>query len=146
MNVARIRGVVFTGLLLFACCVGLLSQPGWVYAADRTVVFSTHITSDLERVADRVAILREGRISDFDELDDLKDRVKRIRIRAADDLPESFAVAGALRCEISGRNALVAVTNADPPLLSSLRDQWNADVTVEDLSLEDIFLEMHHDF
>jgi len=103
---------------------------------ERTVVFSTHITSDLERVADRVAILREGKIVDHEELDDLKDRVKRLRIHAA--------VAGALRCEVSGPNALVAVRDVHPPLLSELQSQWNADVTVEDLSLEDIFLEIHH--
>jgi len=111
---------------------------------ERTVVFSTHITSDLERVADRVAILREGKIVDHEELDDLKDRVKRLRIHAANDLPASFAVAGALRCEVSGPNALVAVRDVHPPLLSELQSQWNADVTVEDLSLEDIFLEIHH--
>ena len=38
MSESRTRAVVLTGLLLFACCVGLLSNPGWVYAADRTVV------------------------------------------------------------------------------------------------------------
>ena len=30
---------------------------------DRTVLFSTHITSDIERVADTVAILQQGRVS-----------------------------------------------------------------------------------
>jgi uncharacterized membrane protein HdeD (DUF308 family) len=29
---------VLTGLLLFAAAVGLFSNPGWSYAADRTVV------------------------------------------------------------------------------------------------------------
>ncbi|MEN6366461.1 MAG: ABC transporter ATP-binding protein, partial [Thermoguttaceae bacterium] len=35
-----------------------LAEPG-----RRTVVFSTHITSDLEHVADRVAILKSGRVA-----------------------------------------------------------------------------------
>lgn len=38
MSVSRSPMVVLSGLLLFACCAGLLSNPGWVYAADRTVV------------------------------------------------------------------------------------------------------------
>ncbi|MGD0384169.1 MAG: ABC transporter ATP-binding protein, partial [Thermoguttaceae bacterium] len=42
---------------------------------NRTVLFSTHITTDLERVADRVAILRDGQIVFHDELDVLKDSV-----------------------------------------------------------------------
>jgi ABC-2 type transport system ATP-binding protein len=46
-----------------------LAEPG-----KRTVVFSTHITSDLERVADRVAILKQGRIVHFGLLEDLKEQ------------------------------------------------------------------------
>lgn len=112
---------------------------------DRTVLFSTHITSDLERVADHVALLQDGVISYFDELDELKESVKRLRIRSSKPLPSSFSVAGALRCEVSGQDALVAVPKLDESLVEELRSVWDADVTVEDLSLEDIFLEMHHD-
>lgn len=110
----------------------------------RTVLFSTHITTDLERVADRVAMLRDGRIVFHDELDVLKESVKRLRITASRDLPASFAVRGALRTEVSGRNALVAVANVGNGLIDELRTTWDATVDVEDLSLEDIFLEMHN--
>jgi len=34
----RLSGAALCGLLLFAFSCGLLSSPGWVYAADRTVV------------------------------------------------------------------------------------------------------------
>ncbi len=112
---------------------------------NRTILFSTHITSDLERVADRVAILRDGRIIFHDELDVLKDSVKRLRITAARELPASFAVRGSLRMEVEGPSALVAVRDVAGGLIDELRSTWNATVDVEDLSLEDIFLEMHHD-
>lgn len=46
-----------------------MAEPG-----RRTVLFSTHITSDLERVADRVAILKSGRIAWFGLLDELKEQ------------------------------------------------------------------------
>ena len=49
----------------------------------QTILFSTHITSDLERVAQRVAILGDGRIRFHGELDELKDRVKRLRIMSS---------------------------------------------------------------
>jgi ABC-2 type transport system ATP-binding protein len=110
----------------------------------RTILFSTHITSDLERVADRVAILRDGRIVFHDGLDVLKESVKRLHIAAARDLPESFAVRGALRTEVAGPSALVAVEGASDALVEEIRATWDAAVDVEDLSLEDIFLEMHH--
>jgi ABC-2 type transport system ATP-binding protein len=40
----------------------------------RTVLFSTHITSDLEHVADRVAILKSGKIAWQGLLEDLKEQ------------------------------------------------------------------------
>ncbi len=108
-----------------------------------TVLFSTHITSDLERVASHVALLKEGKLALFEELDAIKDRVKRLRITAATPLPRSFAVEGALRTEVEGQTALVAATNVSDPMLDDLRSRWQAEVVVEDLNLEEIFLELH---
>ncbi len=109
-----------------------------------TVLFSTHITSDLERVASHLAVLKQGRIVLFDELDAVKDRVKRLRVTATNNLPPEFSVRGALRSEVNGSQALVAVADLDDDLVREVRDKWQADVAVEDLNLEDIFLELHH--
>jgi ABC-2 type transport system ATP-binding protein len=68
-------------------------------AGERTVLFSTHITSDLERVADRVAILKDGRMIHAGELDHLKDDVKRLRVSAERPIPEDFQFPGLLRRE-----------------------------------------------
>lgn len=109
----------------------------------RTVLFSTHIASDLERVASHLAILQGGKTIFCDELDVLKDHMKRLRISAASDIPRSFTVEGALRTEVQGRNALVAVPLVDEALLEDLRTRWSAEVSVEDLNLEEIFVEMN---
>lgn len=111
----------------------------------QTILFSTHITSDLERVAQRVAILGDGQIRFHGELDELKDRVKRLRIMSRHDLPKSFAVPGALRCEVAGANATVSVADFDERLVADMRETWDADVSVHDLNLEEIFVEMHDD-
>lgn len=108
-----------------------------------TVLFSTHITSDLERVASHVAILADGVIDFFGELDELKDSVKRIRVHGAADLPKDFAVPGSLRTEVAGKTAVVAVAAVDDRLLDGIRSRWDVTVDVEDLNLEDIFLELH---
>jgi ABC-2 type transport system ATP-binding protein len=109
----------------------------------RTIVFSTHITSDLERVASRIALLKDGRIAFHGELDDLKDRVKRLRIAAPRDLPRDFAVAGALHAEIDGPTAIVTVDEFDEDIVHELRTTWDAEVSVEDLNLEEIFVSLH---
>jgi ABC-2 type transport system ATP-binding protein len=108
-----------------------------------TILFSTHITSDLERVAQRVAILDDGRLRFLGELDELKDRVKRLRITSSHALPASFAVPGALRSEVTGSTATVSVANFDERLVADMRTTWDAEVAVHDLNLEEIFVEMH---
>jgi ABC-2 type transport system ATP-binding protein len=108
-----------------------------------TVLFSTHITSDLERVATHVAILRDGKIEYYNALDELKEQVKRIRITADAKLPASLQVPGALRVEVDGCDALVAVAKIDDELIEDLRQRWKARITVEDLNLEEIYLEVH---
>jgi ABC-2 type transport system ATP-binding protein len=90
-----------------------------------------------------VAILGDGRIRFQGELDELKDRVKRLRIIARHDLPTSFAVPGALRCEISGSHATVSVADFEERLITDMEKTWDADVSVHDLNLEEIFVEMH---
>ena len=39
--------------------------------------------------------------------------------------------------------AAVAVRYAQPELIEELRQKWQAEIEVEDLNLEDIFLELH---
>lgn len=114
-------------------------------SGNRTVVFSTHITSDLERVADRVAMLSGGRIIFDGELDVLKDSVKRLHVHASQPLQSNFSIPGAVRMQISGHDALVSVRDAAPADLENVRQQYGAEVKIEDLNLEEIFLEMQHD-
>jgi ABC-2 type transport system ATP-binding protein len=111
----------------------------------RTVIFSTHITSDLERVADRVAVLKDGKIVYSGELDALKDSVKRLRVQAAAPLSNgSFCVPGMLHAKVTGNEAVVSVQDFTADLPERIAQQWSASVTVQDLNLEDIFLELHH--
>lgn len=109
----------------------------------RTVLFSTHITSDLERVADRVAILQKGAISYYGELGDLKDQVKLLRLSSSNSLPERFELPGLLKQRVAGKQALVTTRWMTPELVGRIETEWHATVEVQDLNLEEIFLELH---
>ena len=50
---------------------------------------------------------------------------------------------GALRCEVVGSHATVSVEDFDERLVSEMRETWDAEVSVNDLNLEEIFVEMH---
>lgn len=108
----------------------------------RTILFSTHITSDLERVADRVILLSDSRLTFHGGLDELKESVKRLHVTAGAPLAADFDLPGRLRRRIAGKEALVSVRLASPGMIDDVRRAHDASVRVEDLSLEDIFLEM----
>jgi ABC-2 type transport system ATP-binding protein len=108
-----------------------------------TVLFSTHITSDLERIASHVALLRDGRLEFHDEIDALKDRIKRLRITAPVDLPRDLRLPGTLRSVVRGSQAIVTLDEVSEPLIAGIRERLSADVVVDDLNLEEIFLEIH---
>jgi ABC-2 type transport system ATP-binding protein len=109
----------------------------------RSVLFSTHITSDLERVADRVAILQNGKISFFGELGELKDQIKRLRLVSTNTFPESFDLPGILHQRIEGNQALLTTRHITDELLEKIESSWHATVEIQDLNLEEIFLELH---
>lgn len=113
---------------------------------NRTVLLSTHITSDLERVADQVAVLKDGKVVYDDELSSLKESVKRLRIVVPTGLPTGLReLPGILNCQANGTSAVLSLRGFLPELPERLARDWQAQVSVEDLNLEEIFLELHHE-
>lgn len=108
-----------------------------------TVFFSTHITSDVERVADHVAVLKNGGIDFTGELDQLKDEVKRLKIITGSPLPDDFSCDGCLHYESSANQAIISVRGFNERLKADLESTLGARVEVEDLNLEEIFLELN---
>jgi ABC-2 type transport system ATP-binding protein len=101
-----------------------------------TVVFSTHILSDLERVAFDLAFLKDGRIALQGQTDVLLEGARRI-VAPPHALPGRLP--GELRRSREGALTSVIVQTEGDELahLSS-----TPGVRVESLSLEDLFIEM----
>lgn len=122
-------------------------------AADpgRTVLFSTHIVSDLERVADQIWIIRRGTIVWAGPLDRLKESVVRLHIQATHPLPATLPTAlsaqpaqlAVLSLRVAGPRATAVVSHWDEAAPAALREALEADIEVESLALEDIFVEFH---
>lgn len=109
----------------------------------RTVLFSTHIVSDLERVADQIWIVREGAVAWGGPLDHLKESVVRLNIAARRTLPADLPLKDVLSLRTAGHRATAVVSQWDEKVLPGLREALDADVDVEALSLEDLFVEFH---
>jgi ABC-2 type transport system ATP-binding protein len=109
----------------------------------RAVVFSSHIISDLERVANEVWILRQGNMAWQGDLDVLKESVVRLHLQARDKLPESLAIAHTLHEQVDGNTATISVSSWSSDAAAPLAERLGVEVDVEPLDLEEIFLEMH---
>ena len=102
-----------------------------------TVVFSTHILSDLERVAFDLAFLKDGRIALQGQTDALLEGARRV-VAAPHALPAG-RLQGELRRSYEGALTSVIV-QADDEQLAQLAGKPG--VRIETLSLEDLFIEM----
>jgi len=109
----------------------------------RTILFSTHIVSDLERIANQIWILRSGRLAWAGDLDSLKESVVRLRIRARRPLPDLLPLAHAISQQVNGTWASAVVGQWSPEQSDALGESLQADIEVEHLNLEDVFVEMH---
>ncbi|MGV7206762.1 ABC transporter ATP-binding protein [Oxalobacteraceae bacterium A2-2] len=109
-----------------------------VVAQGTTVVFSTHILSDLERVAVDVAFLKDGRIGLQAPLDDLLENVRRISGTAQALAGLSFA--GEIRRERDGLGGASIIARLDPRESAHLRS--GPALRVDPLTLEDLFVEV----
>jgi ABC-2 type transport system ATP-binding protein len=107
-----------------------------------TVLFSTHVLSDVERVADEIGILAKGSLRVSESLDSLKDSIRQVRFYGFKngtpngDIPESLsAVRG------KGELTLTLRTNSrtTPEMLAQ---RWSCQHESRTLNLEDIFVEL----
>jgi len=106
-----------------------------------TVLFSSHFLTDVERIADRIGILHEGRLLVDATLEDCKRRVLRCGFapRAGASVP---AVGGqVLRVGARRGGFDLTLLDADERLFTSLRAMGELSSPVA-LTLEDLFLDL----
>lgn len=110
--------------------------------ADRgiTVLITTHDLSSIEAIADRVAILKDGRIVLDEEVETLKARFRRIRFASQ---PLTLARGNLVTTWVRewGTGTEAVVSNYDDLEFARLRDAENIQTAdVSPLTLEEIFL------
>ncbi len=114
-------------------------------AAGRTVFFSSHVLSEVERVCDRVAVVRSGRLVAVEDVGTLlARRRRRVELRLTGPAPDLAAVPGVSEIVIVGDTLTCALAGDPRPLLAAIATAPVADVLIEAASLEDAFLELYH--
>src|SRR4051794_11673214 len=75
----------------------------------QTVLFSSHTLADVQRLADSVAVLHEGRLLLHKSVDELLDRTKRIRAVLDDERQPHQPPPGHIYQRVTGREWLITV-------------------------------------
>jgi ABC-2 type transport system ATP-binding protein len=107
-----------------------------------TVLFSTHVLSDVERVADEIGILAKGSLRINEPLDSLKDSIRQVRFYGfkngapTDDLPES------LRTDRGKGEITMTLRTGSRTTPETLAERWSCQHESRTLNLEDIFIEL----
>jgi ABC-2 type transport system ATP-binding protein len=108
-----------------------------IQTRDRTIIISSHILSDIEKVIDHVLIMDEGRIINDIPFDELLESFCRVKLTGLEGtIPEFDNVVEQQRSE---KQALLVLKNADRTAVHNTALKYGCQCEISTLSLEDIY-------
>jgi len=111
-----------------------------IQAENRTIIISSHILSDVEKVIDHAVIMKEGRILLDCGFDELRERFSRVRISAlGGELPTELPFENVIHCQRSDGQAILTVRDCPRKKLQEQAKSLNCWVEIETLPLEEIY-------
>lgn len=113
------------------------------HALGRTIFMSSHIISEVERLCDRVAIIRGGRLVAVEGVEDMRRRRSlRVEVQTAAGPPpqELLLIVGATLISATDNRVVLSYQGELSPLLRMLSGLDLEDVIIERPSLEEVFL------
>ncbi|HET7677900.1 MAG TPA: ABC transporter ATP-binding protein [Candidatus Limnocylindrales bacterium] len=115
-------------------------------AAGRTIFFSSHVLSEVERVCDRVAIIRRGRLVALEDVAALlARRRRRVELRLTGEVPALAGVPGISGIEVRDGLVTCHLEGDVAPFLRAIADATVTDLLIEPAHLEEAFLEYYAD-
>jgi ABC-2 type transport system ATP-binding protein len=117
-------------------------------SAGACVFLSSHVLTEVEDVADRVGILREGRLVTVDTVDALTERaVRRLHLRFAQPVPaEAFTGLDGVRdIQVDGTTVDASVSGSPDALVKVAARYQLVDLDAREHDLEQVFLDYYRD-
>ena len=115
---------------------------GLIRDSECTVLFSTHILSDVERVADEIGILAKGSLRVSEPLDSLKDSIRQFHCFGFTNGVPREELPGAFRVSRTREDVTITMRTHPEITPESLARRWSCQCESRALSLEDIFVEL----
>jgi ABC-2 type transport system ATP-binding protein len=115
----------------------------------RTVFLSSHTLSEVQRVADRVGIIRSGHLVDVEFVDDLRSKaIRKVELQFDGPVDASTfeSVPGVRDVEVASHHATMSFDGKMDTLLRKATEHYTlVDVTTQEADLEEIFLEYYRE-
>lgn len=114
-----------------------------------TIFFSSHILGEVQMLCRRVAIIRDGKIIQVEDIDNLrKKQLKKISIEfPTQSDKEGFKIPGVETIIAAGLNTLTFMYSGSPgDLIGFLAARKVINLTIEEPSLDEIFLHYYKNF
>lgn len=115
--------------------IQLISQSG------RTVLFSSHVLADVERVAQRIGILTFGVFRVDCTLTEFKQKLRRIRVVFDSAVPPLLDLPGLVWLQLTGRECILTIAHYDGTHETALRQRGARVIEPLESTLEDLFID-----
>jgi ABC-2 type transport system ATP-binding protein len=107
---------------------------------NRTIIISSHILSDVEKVIDHVLIMKQGRILRDCSFDELREEFCRLRLSAlSGEPPAELPFQNVVQSQHSNGQAVLIVQGSSPHQLQQTAEGLNCQIDIQTLSLEEIY-------
>jgi ABC-2 type transport system ATP-binding protein len=110
---------------------------------ERTILFSSHNTLDVEQISDQITFIDRGRIIDSDDKEVFLDRWRRLRLVLPPDVVVP-SLPGVVEVGGSGRLPVLTTNRFDPAMVSAYNDLGATVQAVDTMTLEEIFVANVH--
>ena len=110
----------------------------------QTILISSHLLHDVERIVDTVTMMHEGRVFAEGNLEEIKRRMRRIRIEGSvsAENEQELSQFQVLRKQLSHQITDLIVDNFQEETQQALTQTFGSEARIEHMNLEDIFVEL----
>ena len=110
-----------------------------------TIMLSSHNLFEVERICDRVGIIREGHLVATERIDEVRSkRLRHVEVIFTEAVPSGLSdLPGVVEVEETGKRVRIKLRGDINPLLQAITAHEIADLSVTHARLEDVFLEFY---
>lgn len=109
-----------------------------------TVFFSSHILSEVQKMCDRVAIIKDGQLVKVERIETLtKNNLKKVNVMLEDGKVFHSTLEGIINLEHDGDSSSFLYSGSMKDLLQHIHTVDISDISIEEPSLEEVFMHFY---